>query len=173
MAANALIFTAGLFAWTLLEYVIHGWLSHRWQTFAAPLHQVHHRDPRAVFTVGAWLPTAAVMLILAVWFGAAAGVVFSGGIVAGFAAYEALHYRFHFVRPATRWEARMRARHLAHHHYAPDAIFGVTTNWWDLAFGSEPAPPVIHELTGRAANISPLHGRTNVYLLATPGRRAH
>jgi sterol desaturase/sphingolipid hydroxylase (fatty acid hydroxylase superfamily) len=42
MAADVLIFAAGLLAWTLLEYVIHGLLSHRLRTFATALHAAHH-----------------------------------------------------------------------------------------------------------------------------------
>ena len=172
VAANALTFAAGVFAWTFLEYVIHGWLSHRWQTFATPLHDVHHRDPHAVFAVGAWVPTAVILASLATVFGPAPGVVLIGGIVAGFVAYETLHYRFHFVRPATAWEARLRARHLAHHQCAPDRIFGVSTRLWDRVFGSEPAPEMMLRLSKRAQAIAPLDGRSNVHLLLSPGRRA-
>ncbi|MGH7949257.1 MAG: sterol desaturase family protein [Candidatus Binataceae bacterium] len=172
VVANAIIFAAGLFAWTFLEYVIHGWLAHRWQSFAAPLHDVHHRDPHAVFAVGAWIPTVAIFLALAALFGSAPGVVFIGGIVAGFFSYEALHYRFHFVRPATQWEDRMRARHLAHHRYASEAIYGVSTRLWDRVFGTEPDGAEMHRLAERTAGTAPLAGRSNVRLLATLGRRA-
>jgi hypothetical protein len=50
------LFIAGLLGWTFLEYAIHGWTGHRLATFVTPLHNVHHRDPRAVFALGAWLP---------------------------------------------------------------------------------------------------------------------
>jgi sterol desaturase/sphingolipid hydroxylase (fatty acid hydroxylase superfamily) len=169
---TALIFAAGLFVWTFLEYAIHGWLAHRWQTFAAPLHDVHHRDPRAVFAVGAWVPTVVVLAALLAYAGFTEGVIFLGGIVAGFIAYETLHYRFHFARPATRWEARLRARHLAHHRFAPDAIFGVTTALWDRVFHTEPAPTLMRKLSERAATIAPLAGPSNARLLLSLGRRA-
>src|SRR5260370_27319575 len=49
------IFILGLLAWTFIEYVIHGWLSHTFSTFVTPIPDVHHRDPHAIFTIGAWL----------------------------------------------------------------------------------------------------------------------
>src|SRR5271154_7417260 len=97
MIVDALIFIAGLFAWTFVEYVIHGVLGHAHRTFVTPLHDVHHRDPRAVFALGAWIPTAVVLAAAYAWFGMAAGGIFCGGIVAGFAVYEYLHYRIHFA----------------------------------------------------------------------------
>jgi sterol desaturase/sphingolipid hydroxylase (fatty acid hydroxylase superfamily) len=162
---NALsLFVLGLFAWTLVEYVIHGWMSHTFATFAAPLHDVHHRDPHAIFTIGAWLPVAALWTLGIAIFGLHAGMIFVSGIVAGFVAYEAIHYRIHFSRPACAIEERLRARHLAHHQRMPDRCFGVTSPLWDLIFGTEP-------LSGRdrlwdsVTETPPLRGRTNVRLL--------
>jgi len=76
MLLNALAFAAGLFAWTLLEYVIHGVLGHAHRTFVTPLHAVHHRDPRAVFALGAWIPAAVVLGGAWVVFGVTPAVVF-------------------------------------------------------------------------------------------------
>src|ERR1700722_8460569 len=106
MLFDTLIFAAGLFAWTLVEYVIHGVLGHAHRTFVTELHSVHHRDRRAVFAMGAWIPTALVLAGAYAWFGLAAGVIFYGGIVAGFAVYEYLHYPIHFATPANAVEAR-------------------------------------------------------------------
>lgn len=162
MFVAAFIFMAGLFAWTLVEYVIHGVLGHAHRTFVTPLHDVHHRDPRAVFALGAWIPT--VLLLAAAWamFGWAPGVIFYGGIVAGFAAYEYLHFRIHFATPACGLEQRLRARHLAHHTREPDAIFGVTTRLWDVVFGTEPVAERMRELAAAGARVAPLAGRSNL-----------
>ena len=57
----ALAATAGFFGWGLVEYAIHGGLSHRLRTFVSPIHWGHHRNPAAVFTSPlAWLPAAAL-----------------------------------------------------------------------------------------------------------------
>jgi sterol desaturase/sphingolipid hydroxylase (fatty acid hydroxylase superfamily) len=162
MLIDALIFVAGLFAWTLVEYVIHGVLGHAHRTFVTKLHDVHHRDPRAVFALGAWIPTAVVMAGAIAWVGLAPGVVFYVGIVCGFAVYEYVHYRMHFVEPASAVEGRMRARHLAHHAGEPDAIFGVTTPIWDVVFGTEPTAERMRTLEEIGARVAPLSGSSNL-----------
>jgi sterol desaturase/sphingolipid hydroxylase (fatty acid hydroxylase superfamily) len=162
MLIDALIFVAGLFAWTFVEYVIHGVLGHAHRTFVTRLHDVHHRDPRAVFALGAWIPTAVVMVAAVVWVGLAPWVIFYGGIVCGFAVYEYVHYRIHFVRPALAIEGRMRARHLAHHAGEPDAIFGVTSPIWDVVFGTEPTPDRMRNLEEIGARVAPLSGSSNL-----------
>jgi len=160
--ADTIIFAAGVFAWTLLEYVIHGVLGHAHRTFVSGLHEVHHRDPRAVFALGSWVPVA-VVIIGAWWmFGAAPGVIFLGGVAAGFAGYELIHYRIHFSRPSCGFEERLRARHLAHHFKEPDAIFGVTTRLWDVVFGTEPETARMRELATVGNGIAPLSGRSNL-----------
>jgi sterol desaturase/sphingolipid hydroxylase (fatty acid hydroxylase superfamily) len=159
---TTLIFLSGLFAWTLLEYIIHGVLAHSHRTFVTPLHNEHHVDPRAVFAMRAYIPTAIVLIVLLTIFGMAPGMIFLFGIVAGFAVYEFVHYRIHFATPATAVEARLRARHLAHHMKEPDAIFGVTTRIWDVVFGSEPPPERMRELAAAGANVPPLSGSSNL-----------
>ena len=170
MLADTVLFAAGVFAWTFAEYAIHGWLGHRYRTFAAPMHAVHHRDPHAVFTVGAWIPVAIVTIAAIAIFGNSRGVYALGGIVAGFAIYETVHYRIHFVRASNRIEARVRARHLAHHLRAPDAIFGVTTALWDRAFGTEPAREELARIERESAAWPALSGASNWRFALTPLR---
>lgn len=163
--ATAVIFIGGLAAWTFVEYVIHAWLSHTFRTFASPLHAVHHRDPRRVFTIGAWLPVALTWIGgLALW-GCARGMVFYSGMVAGFALYEFVHYRVHFAAPRNRLEAYLRERHLVHHCRAPGRCFGVTNAFWDRVFGSEIAGPEMRSMRTAVAATPPLAGPTNVRLL--------
>jgi sterol desaturase/sphingolipid hydroxylase (fatty acid hydroxylase superfamily) len=161
MVQGAILFAVGVLAWTLVEYVIHGVLSHRLRTFATPLHQAHHRDPHAVFTVGAWIPVG-LATVCGLWlFGLAPAMLFYLGLLAGFIGYEAIHYRIHFSRPCTRLEARLRARHLVHHLRAPNEIFGVTTALWDRVFGTQPAPARTQELEAAVAGVAPLSGPSN------------
>jgi len=162
MLVDGLIFVAGLFAWTLVEYVIHGVLAHAHRTFVTPLHNEHHVDPRAVFAMRAYIPTAVVLIVLVTIFGMAPGMIFLFGIVAGFAIYEFVHYRIHFATPSIALEARLRARHLAHHLREPDAIFGVTTPIWDRVFGTEPDPVRMRELAAAGARVEPLSGSSNL-----------
>jgi 4-hydroxysphinganine ceramide fatty acyl 2-hydroxylase len=165
MVEDVALFLAGVFAWTFLEYLIHGWLSHSFRTFAAALHAVHHRDHHAVFTVRAWIPIAFVwtmLLILCRW--TPLTILFSGA-VAGFAGYEAIHYRIHFRRPHGPTEIYLRSRHLVHHDYFPNRCFGVTSALWDLAFGTEPMGTEMVALCESVRAKAPLTGPTNLYKL--------
>lgn len=159
------IFAAGLFAWSFLEYLIHGWLSHTFRTFAGPLHAAHHRDPAAVFAVGAWIPIAIAYLVSLAIFGIAPGMIFFSGILAGFIAYEAIHYRIHFRAPRGAIETHLRARHLAHHQSDPDASFGVSSELWDLVFDTEPRGAEASRRRAAAAMAPPLSGRSNIHKL--------
>jgi sterol desaturase/sphingolipid hydroxylase (fatty acid hydroxylase superfamily) len=159
------IFLAGLFAWTFVEYLIHAWLSHIFDTFAKPLHEVHHRDPRAVFTIGAWIPIAVIWIAGLAIFGFAAGMIFFTGIVAGFILYEVLHYRIHFSNPSGAVEAYLRSRHLVHHQRNPNACFGVTSEMWDLIFGTELLGSEKSRLCKAVASTPPSVGPTNVHKL--------
>ena len=153
---------AGVLAWTFVEYVIHAWLSHTFKTFATPLHDAHHRDPHAVFTIGAWIPIALTWiggLAILSW---APGMIFYTGMVAGFVAYELVHYRIHFSRPRTAFEEHLRSRHLVHHYREPNACFGVTTELWDLIFGSEIMGEEMRQMETSVAATAPLEGPTNV-----------
>ena len=162
MWRDLIIFAAGLFGWTLVEYVIHGVLGHQHRTFVTPLHDVHHRDPRAVFAMHAYIPTAVAFAVLWAIFGFAPGVIFFAGILGGFAVYELVHYRIHFAEPACAIEARLRRRHLAHHLAEPDAIFGVTTRLWDVVFSTEPTAERMRELDSIGARVAPLSGSSNL-----------
>lgn len=168
MLLGIAMFVLGLFAWTLIEYVIHGFMSHIFETFATPLHAAHHRDPRAVFTVGAWLPVAIVTAIVLPVFGITPGVIVWLGIVAGFLCYELFHYRIHFAEPVCKLEQRLRLRHLAHHFEAPGQIFGVTNRWWDRLFGSEPDPARMKAMEASMGKIAPLTGASNFRLILRP-----
>ncbi len=172
MLLDAASLALGIFAWTLLEYAIHGPLSHVWATPIAPLHDVHHRDPHAVFTVGAWIPTALAYTVVMLWFGVRPATLGLTGLVAGFAVYEWVHYRMHFAAPASAFEARLRARHLAHHFRAPDECFGVTTALWDRVFGTEPAPAKMRDLAASVAAVAPLDGLSNARLALRLGIRS-
>ncbi len=168
MLPDVASFAAGLFGWTLMEYAIHGILSHMFHTFATPLHDAHHRDPHAVFTVGAWIPVATLTIIALAGFGFTPGTAAWMGIVSGFVAYEIFHYRIHFAEPVCAIEARLRARHLAHHFRHPDAIFGVTNRVWDRILGSEPDGAALACWEREMAAIKPLTGRSNFRLIFQP-----
>jgi dihydroceramide fatty acyl 2-hydroxylase len=158
-------FVTGLFVWTFIEYVIHAWLSHTFRTFATPFHNEHHRDPRRVFAVKAWVPLALIWIIALMVWRFTAGVIFFSGILAGFAAYEWLHYRIHFVMPTRPFESWLRTRHLVHHGHASQRGFGVTSSLWDVLFGTELSRSEDSRNFETAARTPPLKGSSNIHAL--------
>ena len=167
----ALDFLGGLFTWTFLEYLIHAWLSHRFSTFASPLHRVHHQDPRRVFAIGAWPLVAASWIVgFAIW-GLPPAMIFYSGTVSGFALYEFVHYRVHFRMPQSQFESYLRERHLVHHYRAPDRCFGVTSALWDWIFSSEIGDIEMRTLRDDVRRTPPLAGLTNVRMLVASRQR--
>jgi sterol desaturase/sphingolipid hydroxylase (fatty acid hydroxylase superfamily) len=156
-----LLFAAGFLLWPLLEYAVHGWLSHRFRTFVSPLHWEHHQDPRRVFTsILAWGPSALLVFALgAAVVGPVASGALSGGVLAGFLRYEYVHWRIHFRAPRNERQRRQRAHHLAHHFRDPKAYFGVTTSFFDRLFGS--LPERYREDYERVIDHPPLRGASN------------
>jgi dihydroceramide fatty acyl 2-hydroxylase len=162
MTVALISFGGGLLSWTLVEYAIHGWMGHLYSTFVTPIHAVHHRDPRAVFAIGTWPPSVAVAALLLILFGWAPGAVWYLGLLAGFAAYEVVHYRIHFASRLTPVEQRLRAHHLVHHLRRPTLCLGVTTSFWDKVLGTEPAGPESAALYESVKNVPPLDGPSNL-----------
>jgi dihydroceramide fatty acyl 2-hydroxylase len=164
------LYGAGLFSWTFLEYAIHGWMGHRCAGFVHTVHQGHHRDPAAVFAIGAWIP-AALPLAAGIGLGASGWPFFYGGMLTGFAIYEVLHYRMHFSTPCCRVEARLRTRHMIHHYCAPQRCFGVTTSLWDSIFGTGTSAAEAETFAGRVASIRPPRRRSNLHAPGAVMRR--
>ena len=152
---------AGALLWPLVEYGIHGALSHVWRTPVAPFHWEHHIHPERVFTSPlAWVPAlAAIYALAALACGAGAAVGLALGLLAGFLRYERIHYRIHFCAPRSERERLLRVHHLAHHFRNPKAYYGVSTPFWDRVFGS--LPPEAADDYARVANRPPLARRSN------------
>lgn len=134
----ALAAVLGRALWPLVEYGVHGGLSHGWRTPVSPLHWAHHVEPQRVFTSPlAWVPIVlALFAVLQLAVGAALAAGFVSGLLAGFLRYEYLHWRIHFRAPRSERERRRRAHHLAHHECNPSAYYGVTTDRFDRVFGT-------------------------------------
>jgi sterol desaturase/sphingolipid hydroxylase (fatty acid hydroxylase superfamily) len=158
----------GFFGWGLVEYAVHGVLSHRLRTFVSPLHWGHHRTPAAVFTSPlAWIPAAALVHLAAeLAVGRPLATGFTTGLLAGFARYEWLHWRLHFREPRNARERTLRDHHLAHHFVNPRAYYGVTTRLWDRVFASLPA--TAPEDYRRVSSRPPLSGPSNLRAIWSP-----
>jgi sterol desaturase/sphingolipid hydroxylase (fatty acid hydroxylase superfamily) len=157
------MFVAGLLGWTLLEWVIHGGMGHLLNTFITPIHAVHHHDPYAVFALGAWLPSAAILVLLLGLFGMAPGTAFYLGLFCGFGTYEFIHYRMHFAPTLMPFERRLRDHHMVHHLRRSRMCLGVVTTFWDRVFGTEPPPSELAALCASVRDVAPLTGPSNLH----------
>jgi sterol desaturase/sphingolipid hydroxylase (fatty acid hydroxylase superfamily) len=140
LPGSILLFAAGLFLWTLLEYGIHrfafhGFLPH-WEHHEAP------KDPEYIHSP-LWLScgtSALLWVILRIPTGswARSGLVLAG-IISGYLAYEAVHAMIHANEAGGPRLRELRKRHYVH-HFADDRLhYGVTTSVWDRVFGSLPS----------------------------------
>jgi sterol desaturase/sphingolipid hydroxylase (fatty acid hydroxylase superfamily) len=141
--------TGGYLFWTLTEYWLHRVVFHfepeqgigrriHWM-----IHGVHHDHPndplRLVMPPSASIPLATVFLVL-FWFALGTGrwAAFGGGFLAGYLAYDMLHYHVHHHVPKTRLGRRLREAHMRHHFQDHDAGYGVSAPYWDYVFGTAP-----------------------------------
>jgi 4-hydroxysphinganine ceramide fatty acyl 2-hydroxylase len=151
----ATAFIAGVFLWTLIEYVLHRWAFHfisRYKQLPAwalalhfIVHGVHHRYPhdkaRLVFPP---ILTAPITLAVATLLGLPfiptpwTWCALAGGLV-GYVMYDSLHYIFHHMPTFLPMCNSCRRRHMAHHYHKNGQTvnyFGVTSPLWDYVFGT-------------------------------------
>lgn len=104
----------GVLSWTILEYFLHKELGHRLHTRLREQHLNHHRYPEQSSSPR-WAAVALALL--------ATNDPFLTGMVAGYFAYEWVHYRAHRALATGN-------PHLLHHG-EPNCNYGVTTSWID------------------------------------------
>jgi len=137
-------YVAGLFAWSLLEYIAHrGAFHHEPQTkgqvaYGYLVHGVHHAYPddarRWMIPLVVSLPVAAALFAAFHFAFGALGDAAFGGLVHGYLVYDLVHYFIHKGRLPTRLGRYLRQYHLAHHYTMPDRHYGVSSPLWDLIF---------------------------------------
>ena len=147
-------FLVGVFAWTLAEYAVHRFVFHyRPRTSLQEkvlflFHGVHHAQPqcktRLVMPPAVSLPMAVVSYaVLRLLVGSVIGAphwvapLFSG-FVAGYLAYDMLHYATHHLPLHGEYLKYLKKHHMLHHFKTPEQRFGVSSPLWDLVFGTQP-----------------------------------
>jgi len=143
-----LLLVLGVVCWTLMEYLLHRFLLHlhvqspTLQSVIEKLHLGHHRDPtdEAIMTVPVFasLPIAMALLglfrlLAGSWEGSG---LLMAGTIAGYLAYEAVHFRIHCGSKPGRVLSFQRAAHFFHHYKDPTRCFGVTSPLWDWICGT-------------------------------------
>jgi dihydroceramide fatty acyl 2-hydroxylase len=138
----------GYLFWTLTEYWLHRLVFHwegdsNWaKQFHWMAHGVHHDHPndrlRLVMPPSVSIPLAS-LFVLAFWALLGDGWAgFGAGFLAGYLAYDELHYYVHHFRPKGRMGKKLRELHMRHHFQDHDRGFGVSAPWWDHVFGTAP-----------------------------------
>ncbi len=142
-------FGGGYVFWTLTEYWLHRVIFHfePEEGFGARLHWimhgVHHDHPndpmRLVMPPSASIPLAIAFYAL-FWLalGADSATAFGAGFLAGYLAYDMIHFAVHHHKPRTRVERKLRELHMRHHFQDDERGFGVSAPYWDRVFGTAP-----------------------------------
>jgi sterol desaturase/sphingolipid hydroxylase (fatty acid hydroxylase superfamily) len=142
-----LLVAVGYVFWTLFEYWLHRVVFHfepeagvgarlHWM-----IHGVHHDHPndplRLVMPPSVSVPLGALMVWL---FWLALGwdrtLAFGGGFLAGYLAYDMLHYHVHHHVPKTTLGKKLRELHMRHHFQDDETGFGISAPYWDTVFGT-------------------------------------
>jgi sterol desaturase/sphingolipid hydroxylase (fatty acid hydroxylase superfamily) len=142
--AAGLVLSGWLF-WTLSEYWIHRLVFH-FEPDSGPgarfhwiIHGVHHDHPndplRLVMPPAASVPLALVFYAL-FWLvlGADRALAFGAGFLAGYLAYDMIHYHLHHHTPRTRFGRWLRELHMRHHFQDDTTGYGIAAPYWDWVF---------------------------------------
>jgi sterol desaturase/sphingolipid hydroxylase (fatty acid hydroxylase superfamily) len=149
LGTTALLFLAGVLAWTLTEYVLHRYVFHwvnetSWgRRIHFVLHGVHHDYPndkdRLVMPLGASIPLGIVIYgIFYFTFGQLHSEAMFAGMALGYLGYDGTHYAVHHFKHTTRLGKFLRKHHMLHHHADHSGGFGVSTPLWDIIFRTMP-----------------------------------
>jgi sterol desaturase/sphingolipid hydroxylase (fatty acid hydroxylase superfamily) len=149
LPAAAGLALGGYAFWTLTEYWLHRIVFHfepedgigarlHWM-----IHGVHHDHPndpmRLVMPPSASIPLAIVFYALFYFvLGADAATAFGAGFLAGYLAYDMIHFAVHHSKPKSRVGRRLRELHMRRHFQDDERGFGVSAPYWDKVFGTAP-----------------------------------
>src|SRR5690242_9001189 len=139
----------GYAVWTLTEYWMHRVVFHfepeegvgarlHWM-----IHGVHHDHPndplRLVMPPSVSVPLAALFYGLFVLvLGDERALAFGGGFLAGYLAYDMIHYALHHHVPKSRLGKWLRELHMRHHFQDDERGFGISAPYWDWVFRTVP-----------------------------------
>ncbi len=142
-----LLFIAGMFAWSLVEYILHRFVFHivsekpRMKLLVYKLHGVHHEYPRDRERL--FMPPVPSLVVATFFFFMQYLVMgwnvlaFFPGFLFGYLLYGSMHYAIHAFTPPSFLKALWRNHHLHHYKY-PQLGFGVSSVLWDIIFGTVP-----------------------------------
>lgn len=141
-----LLFIAGIFFWTLTEYVLHRFAFHykpeseRGKKIHYIIHGNHHEYPRDRERL--FMPAAPSLIIASTLFLLMFLVLgekvfpFFPGFMFGYLVYGSMHYAIHAWNPPFKWMKGLWRNHHLHHYKNDDLGFGVSSTLWDHVFGT-------------------------------------
>lgn len=141
------LFLAGMFVWTLTEYLLHRFVFHyqpdsEWgKKLHFLMHGVHHDYPndslRLVMPPVISLPLAILFYALFVaLLGEASTWSFFAGFIVGYLFYDMLHYATHHFAMKGNIGLWLKHHHMRHHYQTDDRNYGVSSPLWDFVFGT-------------------------------------
>lgn len=145
-ARIALLFLAGMFFWTLFEYIMHRFVFHlvaesdRARKIVYVLHGNHHHFPRDKERL--FMPPVPSLIISSIifallyWTMGKSVFMFFPGFILGYLIYGTMHYAIHAWNPPFKWMKPLWRNHHLHHYKNEHQGFGVSTTMWDHVFGT-------------------------------------
>jgi sterol desaturase/sphingolipid hydroxylase (fatty acid hydroxylase superfamily) len=142
----AILFLAGMFFWTLFEYIAHRWLFHavaeseRGKRIVYVMHGNHHHFPRDRERL--FMPPVPSLILSSfifglIWLAMKEHVfLFFPGFMLGYLLYGSTHYAIHAWNPPVKWMKPLWRNHHLHHYKNEGKGFGVSTTIWDRVFGT-------------------------------------
>jgi sterol desaturase/sphingolipid hydroxylase (fatty acid hydroxylase superfamily) len=142
-----LYLAAGLFIWTITEYILHRYIFHfvpksKWGLrLHFIFHGVHHDYPRdakrLVMPPSASIPLALLFYILfRVLLPAHMMDAFFAGFLVGYLVYDMTHYAIHHANFKNPLLKRIKQHHMLHHYADSSKGYGVSSSLWDIFFQS-------------------------------------
>lgn len=140
------LFIAGMFSWSLFEYLAHRYVFHFLtesnigRRVVYVLHGNHHQYPRDKQRL--FMPPVPSVLIAGILFSVFKlcmgnnAFVFFPGFLSGYLVYGSMHYAIHAWNPPFRWMKPLWRNHHLHHYKDEAKGFGVSSTLWDHVFGT-------------------------------------
>jgi len=141
-----LLFFAGIFSWTLFEYLMHRFVFHYVahspgaQRLIYIIHANHHEYPRDKERL--FMPPAPSLIMACIVFALQYLTMgnnvfmFFPGFLLGYLIYGTMHYAIHAWNPPFKWMKPLWRNHHLHHYKDEGKGYGVSTTIWDRVFGT-------------------------------------
>jgi sterol desaturase/sphingolipid hydroxylase (fatty acid hydroxylase superfamily) len=145
------LFLAGVAFWTLFEYAMHRYLFHwslnwrpvKWLVYL--IHGNHHAVPndrmRNLMPPIVSLPVASLIWAGCVELLGPPGTWLLLGYLAGYVAYDVVHYACHQWPMSGRLALAIKKHHMRHHHIDEDGNYAISAIFWDRIFGTRIVSP--------------------------------